>query len=134
MFRIICNFRVNNRKYSFGHEEGAYDWVCSKVPDGGRIKKDCVRKVTRSIHFSCYSEHILISHFPHVQRDAPHWYKHLLDNRDFRVGLHSTFILDWNTDNQPLSSHPIMFQGCNGAVCFCDDQDGCNHGDRNYFR
>ena len=39
------NFRVNNRKYSFGNEEGAYDWVCSKVPDNGRIKKDCVPKV-----------------------------------------------------------------------------------------
>ena len=39
------NLRVNNRKYSFGNEEGAYDWVCSKVPDSGRIKKDCVPKV-----------------------------------------------------------------------------------------
>ena len=39
-------FRVNNRKYTFGNEEGAYDWVCSKVPLDGRIKKDCVPKVT----------------------------------------------------------------------------------------
>ena len=38
-------FRVNNRKYTFGNEEGAYDWVCSKVPLDGRIKKDCVPKV-----------------------------------------------------------------------------------------
>ena len=39
------SFRVNNRKYSFGNEEGAYDWVCSKIPSGGRIKKDCIPKV-----------------------------------------------------------------------------------------
>ena len=38
-------FRVNNRKYTFGSEEGAYEWVCSKVPHDGRIKKDCVPKV-----------------------------------------------------------------------------------------
>ena len=41
--------RVNNRKYTFGNEEGAYDWVCSKVPQNGRIKKDCVAKVCDSI-------------------------------------------------------------------------------------
>ena len=39
-------FRVNNRKYTFGSEEGAYEWVCSKVPHDGRIKKDCVPKVS----------------------------------------------------------------------------------------
>jgi len=77
--------QVNNRKYSFGNEEGAYDWVCSKVPDNGRIKKDCVPK-----------------------REAPPWYKHLLLNRDFR--------------------------GCNGAVCYCDDQDGCNKSFKYYAR
>ena len=45
MCYVIKHIRVNNRKYSFGNEEGAYDWVCSKVPDNGRIKKDCVPKV-----------------------------------------------------------------------------------------
>ena len=45
MYYFIKHIRVNNRKYSFGNEEGAYDWVCSKVPDNGRIKKDCVPKV-----------------------------------------------------------------------------------------
>ena len=43
------DFRVNNRKYTFGNEEGAYDWVCSKVPQSGRIKKDCVPKVYQNI-------------------------------------------------------------------------------------
>ena len=35
-----------------------------------------------------------------MQREAPGWYVHLLDNRDY--------------------------QGCNGAVCYCDDRDACN--------
>ena len=42
-------FRVNDRKYSFGNEEGAVEWVCSKIPSGGRIKKDCVPKVSKYI-------------------------------------------------------------------------------------
>ena len=45
-FKQTNMFRVNNRKYTFGNEEGAYDWVCSKVPLDGRIKKDCVPKVS----------------------------------------------------------------------------------------
>ena len=69
--------RVNNRKYIFGNEEGAYDWVCSKVPQDGRIKKDCVPKV-------CDDNKIaFIGNL--IQRDAPPWYVHLLENRDFQV-------------------------------------------------
>ena len=70
--------RVNNRKYTFGNEEGAYDWVCSKVPQNGRIKKDCVPKVCESI---CKIKKQFILN----QRDAPPWYVHLLENRDFQV-------------------------------------------------
>ena len=40
---ISC--RVNERRYEFGDEEGAVDWVCAKVPSDGRVKKDCVPKV-----------------------------------------------------------------------------------------
>merc|ERR1712025_1034525 len=69
--------QVNDRKYAFGDEEGAVEWVCSKVPQAGKVKKDCIPK-----------------------RYAPFWYEHLLENPDF--------------------------QGCNGGVCYCDDQDGCN--------
>eukprot|EP00091_Calanus_sinicus_P012460 TRINITY_DN28073_c0_g1_i1.p1 TRINITY_DN28073_c0_g1~~TRINITY_DN28073_c0_g1_i1.p1 ORF type:complete len:125 (-),score=26.58 TRINITY_DN28073_c0_g1_i1:65-439(-) len=71
--------QVNERRYEFGDEDGAIEWVCAKIPSDGRIKKDCVPK-----------------------REAPGWYLHLLDNRDY--------------------------QGCNGAVCFCDDRDACNAG------
>merc|ERR1719204_687981 len=70
--------QVNERRYEFGDPDGAPNgWVCAKIPHDGSIKKDCVPK-----------------------REAPTWYAHLLENRDFR--------------------------GCNGAVCFCDDRDGCN--------
>jgi len=69
--------QVNERRYEFGDEDTTSDWVCAKIPNDGRIKKDCIPK-----------------------DQAPGWYKHLLDNRDY--------------------------QGCNGGVCYCDDQDGCN--------
>merc|ERR1712032_710074 len=70
--------QVNERRYEFGDPNGSPDgWVCAKIPHDGSIKKDCVPK-----------------------REAPGWYVHLLENRDF--------------------------QGCNGAVCFCDDRNGCN--------
>jgi hypothetical protein len=36
---------VNERRYEFGDEEGAIEWVCAKIPSDGRIKKDCVPKV-----------------------------------------------------------------------------------------
>ena len=54
--------RVNERRYEFGDTDGADDWVCAKIPNDGRIKKDCVPK-----------------------REAPGWYVHLLENRDFKV-------------------------------------------------
>ena len=46
----------------FGDSTGEDDWVCAKIPNDGRIKKDCVPK-----------------------KEAPGWYVHLLENRDFRV-------------------------------------------------
>ena len=73
-------FRVNNRKYTFGDEEGAYEWVCSKVPHDGRIKKDCVPKV---IDKACQIRLKLLN--VNLQREAPPWYVHLLENRDFQV-------------------------------------------------
>ena len=36
---------MNERRYEFGDEEGAIEWVCAKIPSDGRIKKDCVPKV-----------------------------------------------------------------------------------------
>ena len=53
---------MNERRYEFGDTDGADDWVCAKIPNDGRIKKDCVPK-----------------------REAPGWYVHLLENRDFKV-------------------------------------------------
>ena len=70
--------RVNERRYEFGDEGGpGGGWVCAKVPRDGRIMKDCVPR-----------------------HEAPSWYVHLQENRDF--------------------------QGCNGGHCYCDDRDGCN--------
>ena len=46
----------------FGDSTGEDDWVCAKIPNDGRIKKDCVPK-----------------------KEAPGWYVHLLENRDFKV-------------------------------------------------
>ena len=39
--------RVNERRYEFGDAAGAEEWVCAKIPHDGRIKKDCVPKVTK---------------------------------------------------------------------------------------
>ena len=41
----MISYRVNERRYEFGDEEGAVDWVCAKIPSDGRVKKDCVPKV-----------------------------------------------------------------------------------------
>ena len=79
-------FRVNNRKYTFGSEEGAYEWVCSKVPHDGRIKKDCVPKVSQN-------QRKTVNVNPDkLQREAPPWYVHLLENRDFQVFENSIHI------------------------------------------
>ena len=40
--------RVNERRYEFGDGDGADDWVCAKIPNDGRIKKDCVPKVSKT--------------------------------------------------------------------------------------
>merc|ERR1711973_412437 len=57
--------QVNERRYVFGDGENAKDepddWVCAKIPNDGRIKKDCVSK-----------------------REAPGWYVGLLENRDYK--------------------------------------------------
>ena len=45
ILRWMISYRVNERRYEFGDEEGALDWVCSKIPSDGRVKKDCVPKV-----------------------------------------------------------------------------------------
>ena len=42
----IVVVRVNERRYEFGEENGATHWVCSKVPNNGIVKKDCVPKVS----------------------------------------------------------------------------------------
>ena len=80
MHRKYFHFRVNERRYEFGDSDGANDWVCAKIPNDGRIKKDCIPKV---YHYSfCVGFHYSIRYF---QRDAPGWYVHLLENRDFKV-------------------------------------------------
>ena len=136
--------RVNERRYEFGDENGAESWVCAKIPHDGAIKKDCVPKVLklevlkssnkwfwqvwkqignwlrmpREVHFSVF-----------FQREAPTWYAHLQLNRDYAVG--NTFCKK-NIFQAPRSSLETIkpTQGCNGFVCFCDDRDGCNSGQR----
>ena len=71
--------------------------MCAKIPHDGRIKKDCV-----------------------PAREAPGWYAHLLENRDFRVRGEGT---SWSMTS-------TSSQGCNGGVCFCDDRDACNRTER----
>ena len=85
--------RVNERRYEFGDTDGADDWVCAKIPNDGRIKKDCVPR-----------------------REAPGWFVHLLDNRDFKV----------RPGQVGYNDSSLLVQGCNGGVCFCDDRDACN--------
>ena len=136
--------RVNERRYEFGDENGAESWVCAKIPHDGAIKKDCVPKVLklevlkssnkwfwqvwkqignwlrmpREVHFSVF-----------FQREAPTWYAHLQLNRDYAVG--NTFYKKdiFQAPRSPLKSIKPT-QGCNGFVCFCDDRDGCNSGQR----
>ena len=84
---------MNERRYEFGDTEGADDWVCAKIPNDGRIKKDCVPR-----------------------KEAPGWFVHLLENRDFQV----------RPGQGGQLSQPPVLQGCNGGVCFCDDRDACN--------
>ena len=54
---------MNERRYVFGSETGpGQGWVCAKIPQGGRLYKDCVPK-----------------------DQAPAWYEHLQENRDYQV-------------------------------------------------
>ena len=72
----------------------------------------------REVHFSVF-----------FQREAPTWYAHLQLNRDYAVG--NTFCKK-DIFQAPRSSLKTIkpTQGCNGFVCFCDDRDGCNSGQR----
>ncbi len=54
-----------------------------------------------------------------LQREAPPWYVHLLLNRDFQVYSEKISIC--------VTMTKFIIQGCNGAVCYCDDKDGCNN-------
>ena len=74
------------------------------------------------------------------QREAPGWYAHLLDNRDFRVITSSEeakeyFVWElWSSSQSIFCAMPKIRQGCNGGVCFCDDRDGCNSETRSESR
>ena len=72
----------------------------------------------REVHFSVF-----------FQREAPTWYAHLQLNRDYAVG--NTFCKKdiFQAPRSPLKTIKPT-QGCNGFVCFCDDRDGCNSGQR----
>ena len=73
---------MNERRYEFGDEEGAIEWVCAKIPSDGRIKKDCVPKVGLSKIITADTIFLIM-----FQREAPGWYLHLLDNRDYQVKI-----------------------------------------------
>ena len=45
LLTILHYARVNERRYEFGDEDTTSDWVCAKIPNDGRIKKDCIPKV-----------------------------------------------------------------------------------------
>ena len=77
----MISYRVNERRYEFGDEAGAVDWVCAKIPSNGRVKKDCVPKVGE-----VFSLNLL-----NPQGEAPGWYSHLLDNRDHRVSMRNIY-------------------------------------------
>ena len=85
---IFNVFRVNERRYEFGDEEGAIEWVCAKIPNDGRVKKDCVPKVIlkktlKTPKVCCITN----TNIMNVQSEAPGWYLHLLENRDYQVLL-----------------------------------------------
>ena len=63
LYVLVCIFlRINERRYEFGDKNGdGGGWVCAKIPDDGRLVKDCV---------------------PH--HEAPSWYKHLQEDIDFQ--------------------------------------------------
>ena len=87
---------MNERRYEFGDPDGAPDgWVCAKIPHDGSIKKDCVPKVNGAQSINILLHHKIGKLYDYMtvtdlmnslhQREAPGWYAHLLDNRDFRV-------------------------------------------------
>ena len=118
MHRKYFHFRVNERRYEFGDSDGANDWVCAKIPNDGRIKKDCIPKVYYQLLFVLCRYSIR-----YFQRDAPGWYVHLLENRDFKVQIYC-----WDLSNIITALKFSPCQGCNGGVCYCDDRDACNQG------
>ena len=72
------------------------------------------------IYYSFLCRHSIIRYF---QRDAPGWYVHLLENRDFKVQIYC-----WDLSNIITALKFSPCQGCNGGVCYCDDRDACNQG------
>ena len=45
-----CYLRINERRYKFGSAEGdGGGWVCSKVPEDGRLVKNCVPRCSRHV-------------------------------------------------------------------------------------
>ena len=118
MHRKYFHFRVNERRYEFGDSDGANDWVCAKIPNDGRIKKDCIPKVY------CYSFCV------GIQLDM------------FREMPQAGMCICWKTETSRCNEINRIYQifvllialkfspcqGCNGGVCYCDDRDACNKG------
>ena len=90
-------FRVNERRYEFGDEEGSTidDWVCAKIPNDGRVKKDCVPKV-------CFVSFHFVSSL--LQNEAPGWYVDLLTNRDYKVTKRDVIFLIGTSDRHSSRS------------------------------
>ena len=120
--------RVNERRYEFGDANGAESWVCAKIPHDGAIKKDCVPwgnvlvgDKTQTSKDRIFKENwnILVPFDFFLSRG-----RHLPGMRIFRrTGTTRLKISPKNTQSPKQ-------QGCNGFVCFCDDRDGCNSGQR----
>ena len=119
MHRKYFHFRVNERRYEFGDSDGANDWVCAKIPNDGRIKKDCIPKV---YYYSlCVGIQLL-----DIFREMP------------QAGM----CICWKTETSRCNEINRIYQifvllialkfspcqGCNGGVCYCDDRDACNQG------
>ena len=75
---------------------------------------------TKSILLFILCRYSIIRYF---QRDAPGWYVHLLENRDFKVQIYW-----WDLSNIITALKFSPCRGCNGGVCYCDDRDACNQG------
>ena len=140
--------RVNERRYEFGDENGAESWVCAKIPHDGAIKKDCVPKVLKLEPLARSSKVFQQMVVPSLKAN-----RELIENATrsslqcvlSEGGTHLVCappaqqgLCGWKHFLQKgyFPSTSIFFknykptQGCNGFVCFCDDRDGCNSGQR----